>query len=161
VILDAVKSILAVFPRLHLLVVGDGPMRRAIETRVAELGLVESVIMAGYREDIADVIAAFDIAVMASYASEGIPQFALQAMASGKPVVATRVGGIPEVVLDGETGLLVEPKDPEGLARSVVELLKDSEGRRRMGERGRRRVASHHSFDRMLDQLEECYVRTL
>jgi glycosyltransferase involved in cell wall biosynthesis len=161
VLLDAVKSLLPVFPRLQLLVAGDGPMRRAIEDRILELQLAENVVMTGHREDIADVVDAFDIAVMASYASEGIPQFALQAMASAKPVVATRVGGIPEVVLDRETGLLVDPKDPAGLARAVLELLNDAEGRKRMGERGRRRVASHHSFERMLDQMEDCYRRHL
>ncbi|NTW35479.1 MAG: glycosyltransferase family 4 protein [Syntrophobacteraceae bacterium] len=161
VLLEAVKCILQAFPRVKLLIVGNGPMRRAIEDRIRELQLVENVLMTGHREDIADVVDAFDIAVMASYASEGIPQFALQAMASGKPVVATRVGGIPEVVLDRETGLLVDPKDPEGIARAVVELLKDAEGRKRMGERGRQRVVSHHSFERMLDQMEECYRRHL
>jgi glycosyltransferase involved in cell wall biosynthesis len=161
VLLDAMSSIRQAFPHVQLLIAGEGPMRRAIEERIAELQLGGNVIMTGHREDIADVVDAFDIAVMASYASEGIPQFALQAMASGKPVVATRVGGIPEVVRERETGLLVDPRDPEGLARAVIELLNDAEGRDRMGERGRRCVASHHSIERMLDQMEECYRRHL
>jgi glycosyltransferase involved in cell wall biosynthesis len=161
VLLDALTSVRSALSRVRLLIVGEGPMRGAVEKRIAELRLEDQVVMTGHREDIADVIDAFDIAVMASYASEGIPQFALQAMVLGKPVVACRVGGIPEVVVHGETGLLVEPKDPGGLAEALVSLLNDGDARGRMGLRGRKLVESHHSFERMLDRVEECYGRLL
>lgn len=161
VLLNAMPGILAPYPDARLCIVGEGPMRAVLEARIGELNLKDRVIMTGHREDIAEVIASFDIAVMASYASEGIPQFALQAMALGKPVVGTRVGGIPEVVLHGETGLLAEPGDPESLAQAVIALLRDEELRRRLGRNGLHRVASRHSLERMLDQVEECYHRLL
>ncbi|MCU0586964.1 MAG: glycosyltransferase family 4 protein [Syntrophobacteraceae bacterium] len=161
VLLEAMKPILQAFPEARLCIVGDGPMRKVIEARIGELGLQDRVLMTGYREDVVQVIAAFDIAVMASYASEGIPQFALQAMALSKPVVATRVGGIPEVVLHGETGLLAEPKDPASLAEAVLALLADPALRKKLGDNGRRRAATRHSFEGMLDQVEECYHRLL
>ncbi len=159
VLLDAMPHIRSAFADVRLFIVGEGPMRQAIKAHIRQLRLQDHVIMTGYREDIARVIASFDIAVMASYASEGIPQFALQAMALSKPVVGTRVGGIPEVVLHGETGLLAETKDTSSLADAVIALLNDGDRRRRLGENGRRRVATHHSFDRMLDQVEACYHR--
>lgn len=161
VLLDAMSSICSSLPEARLLMVGEGPMRKVIEARIRELNLQDRIVMTGYREDIGPVIASFDVAVMASYASEGIPQFALQAMALSKPVVGTRVGGIPEVVLDGETGILVNPRDPSSLADAVISLLRDAELRCRMGENGRRRVESHHSFARMLDDMEGCYRRLL
>lgn len=161
VLLNAMPAILGAFPDARLCIVGEGPMRGVLEARIGELNLRDRVIMTGHREDIAQVIASFDIAVMASYASEGIPQFALQAMALAKPVVGTRVGGIPEVVLQGETGLLADPGDPDSLADAVTALLRDEGLRRRLGGNGLARVASHHSFKRMLDQVEECYHRLL
>jgi glycosyltransferase involved in cell wall biosynthesis len=161
VLLDAMPSICSAFPEARLFIVGEGPMRPVIEARIRELNLQDRVVMTGYREDIVQAIASFDVAVMASYASEGIPQFALQAMALSKPVVGTRVGGIPEVVLQGETGLLAEPRDPGSLAEAVLSLLRDGELRCRLGENGRRHVASHHSFARMLDDIEACYQRLL
>ncbi len=160
-LLEAMVSVRMAVPDARLVVVGDGPMRAAIASRVEELGLGSCTHMTGHRDDIADVIASFDVAVMASYASEGIPQFALQAMAAGKPVVATQVGGIPEVVHDGVTGLLVPPRTPELLARAVVSLLKDPGRRERLGMQGRQWVTEHHSFEGMLDQLEACYRRLL
>jgi glycosyltransferase involved in cell wall biosynthesis len=160
-LLQAMALVLNVFPDARLLIVGDGPMREKIESRIQELGLGQRTVLTGHREDIANVIAALDVAVMASYASEGIPQFALQAMASGKPVVATRVGGIPEVVQDRITGLLVEPGSPESLSRAIVILFRDETERGRMGKRGREWVAAHHSFEGMLDRLEACYRRLL
>jgi glycosyltransferase involved in cell wall biosynthesis len=160
-LLEAMGLVRDVFPAVRLFIVGDGPMRERIKARVHELRLDECAILTGHREDIANVIAAFDIGVMASYASEGIPQFALQAMVAGKPVVATRVGGIPEIVRHGETGLLVDSRSPQSLAQALVSLLGDAEGRRRMGARAREWVAANHSFEAMLDRLEECYRRLL
>lgn len=161
VLLNAMPAVLAAHPEARLCIVGEGPMRGVLEALIGELKLWERVLMTGHREDIARVIAAFDIAVMSSTASEGIPQFALQAMALGKPVIATRVGGIPEVVLHGETGLLVDPGNPDLLAEAVITLLGDEALRRRLGHKARSHVASHHSFERMLDQVEACYRRLL
>ncbi len=160
-LLEAMATVRELIPEARLLIVGDGPMRQRILARIQDLGLDGCTILTGYREDIAFVLAAVDIAVMASYASEGIPQFALQAMAAGKPVVATRVGGIPEVVQEGATGLLVEPRRPDLLSKAIVGLLKDPIAREQMGARARERAIASHSFEGMLDRLEACYRRLL
>lgn len=160
-LLEAMVSVRRAVPEARLMVVGEGPMRERIASRIEELGLGGAAFLTGHRDDIADVVASFDVAVMASYASEGIPQFALQAMASAKPVVATRVGGIPEVVRDGVTGLLVDPRSPALLAQAIVSLIEDPGRRDRLGREGREWATAHHSFEGMLDRLEACYRRLL
>ncbi|MHC1742028.1 MAG: glycosyltransferase family 4 protein [Syntrophobacteraceae bacterium] len=160
-LLDAMASVRELIPDARLLIVGEGPMRQRILSKIRDLGLEGYAILTGYREDIVSVLAAIDVAVMASYASEGIPQFALQAMSAGKPVVATRVGGIPEVVQEGVTGLLVEPRRPDLLAQAVVTLLNDPGARHRMGDRARERASANHSFEGMLDKIEATYRRLL
>jgi glycosyltransferase involved in cell wall biosynthesis len=160
-ILRAMPEILSEFPDVKLVIAGEGPYRAAIEPEAARLGLSGSVILTGHREDMPEVINAFDISVMASYASEGIPQFALQSMAAGKPVVGTTAGGIPEVVLDSVDGILVPPKDPASIARAVNSLLKDRDAMRRMGEAGRSMAREGHSTGRMLDSIESLYEKIL
>lgn len=161
VLLEALPLILSACPGVKLLIAGDGPMRPEIERKIAGLGLFGSVVLMGHREDIPEVIHAFDVAIMASYASEGIPQFVLQAMAAGKPIVGTRVGGIPEVVHHGVNGVLIEPRQPGRIAEAIQPLLADAERRRKMGEAGRRMARENHTEDRMLDRLEELYTRIL
>lgn len=156
-LLGAMPEVVAAYPEVKLLVVGEGPMRRCIEREVERLDLQSTVILTGYREDIPEVVNAFDIGVLASYASEGIPQFVLQAMAAGKPVIGTSVGGIPEVVIDGVTGLLVRPEDPESMGNAIRSLLGDHDRMKRMGEAGRSYVSERHSAGRMLDSLEKLY----
>ena len=122
--------------------VGDGPDRPAVENEVRRLGLDSVVRLAGVRTDVPELLAAADLFVLSSR-SEGLPLSILEAMATGLPVVASRVGGVPEVVVDGETGLLVPPGDPGSLARAIERLLDDSALRRRLGAAGRARVAEH------------------
>jgi glycosyltransferase involved in cell wall biosynthesis len=130
-----------------------------IEPEIKRLGLGGSVILTGHRDDIPEVIAAFDIAVMASYASEGIPQFALQAMATGLPLIGTTVGGIPEVLQDGVTGLLIHPKDSMAISGAVLKMLSDPAMMRAMGEAARAAAAQKHSYEKMLDDVEALYGR--
>lgn len=160
-VLEAMPEILREFPDAKLVLAGEGPVRPYIDQWKEELGIAGSVIMLGHRDDIEAVIAAFDVSVMASYASEGIPQFALQSMASGRPVVGTDVGGIPEVVQDGVTGMVVPPKDPAALASAVKRLLADRALMARMGEAGRALVLERHTTDRMLDDIEAVYGKVL
>ena len=126
----------------ELLVVGDGPDRPSIEEEVRRLGLERAVELVGQRDDVPELLATADLFVLSSR-SEGLPLSILEAMAAGLPVVASGVGGIPEVVVDGETGLLVPPGDPQRLAAAVEQLLVNASLRRRFGEAGRRRVAEH------------------
>ncbi len=132
---------LAELPRgaYEAVIVGDGPDRPALEGEVRRLGLASVVRLAGERNDVAQLLAASDVFVLSSR-SEGLPLSILEAMAAGLPVVATNVGGVPELVLEGETGLLVPPGDPHSLAGALERLLDDSELRGRMGAAGRIRV---------------------
>lgn len=121
------------------LIVGDGPDRPAVEAELRRLGLAGAVDLAGEREDVAEILAASHVFVLSSR-SEASPISVLEAMAAGLPVVASRVGGLPELVVDGETGLLVSPGDPEELATALACLLDDPTLRERLGSAGRARV---------------------
>jgi glycosyltransferase involved in cell wall biosynthesis len=120
-------------------IVGDGPDRPALEAEIGRLGLDSFVQVVGERNDVAERLAASDLFVLSSR-SEGLPLSILEAMAAGLPVVATNVGGVPELVLDGETGFLVPPGNPQSLAGAMERLLEDSALRRRLGAAGRLRV---------------------
>ncbi len=153
-ILRAMHEIVRYFPEARLLIAGEGDLRKGITELTAELELQDSVILAGHREDIPDIIAAFDVSVMASYASEGIPQFAIQSMAAGKPIAGTETGGIPEVLRDGINGYIVPPRNPEALAGAILKLLSDPEKAREMGMAGRRMAIEGHTKEKMLDDTE-------
>jgi glycosyltransferase involved in cell wall biosynthesis len=120
-------------------IVGDGPDRDAVERELAEGGLGAAVELAGERPDVPRRLAAAGVFVLSSR-SECMPISVLEAMAAGLPVVASAVGGLPEMVVEGETGYLVAPGDPDALAEALARLVADPEARRRMGEAGRRRA---------------------
>jgi glycosyltransferase involved in cell wall biosynthesis len=120
------------------------------------LGLSDYVIFTGFRTDIPQITAIFDIAVLASF-YEGLGRVLLEAMVLGKPVIATRVGGIVDVVDDGKTGILVPPNDSEALAQALIKLLLDGELRRRMGEAGRAKIDAKFSARTMVSQIEKVY----
>jgi glycosyltransferase involved in cell wall biosynthesis/peptidoglycan/xylan/chitin deacetylase (PgdA/CDA1 family) len=124
------------------LIVGDGPDRPTLEGELRQLGLESRVRLAGERHDVPDLLAAADVFVLSSV-SEGLPVSVLEAMAAELPVVASRVGGLPELVRDGETGLLVEPRNPEQLAAALGRLVADRDLCRRLGAAGRAVVESH------------------
>ena len=157
-LIKAMPAILRVFPKARLVLAGEGRFRKRILMRLDELALGDRVLLLGHREDVAEVIGAFDICILASFASEGIPQFVLQAMAAGKPVIGSMVGGIPEVVVDGVNGLLIPPRDSESIADAVTRLLGDPVKMREMGERGRKEAFASHTADIMLDRLEALYA---
>lgn len=136
---------------LRLLFVGDGPYRRHLEGRGA--------MLTGWRADVPEVLAASDIVVLASRFGEGCPNAVLEAMAAGKPVVAARSGGTPEVVVDGQTGLLFRPGDIEALRECMTRLAGDPALRRRLGEAGRARVLERHGVDRMVKEYEGLYLK--
>lgn len=144
-------------PSGRLLLAGDGPERAPLERLVGELGLEGRVHFLGFRRDVGSVLAASDAAVLSSR-SEGFPLAILEAMAAGRPVVATRVGAIPEAVVDGETGILIEPDDEAGLTTALTSLLEDPARARAMGERGRRRFLERFTLERMVGAYEDLYV---
>src|SRR6185503_16362756 len=133
-----------------LCMVGDGPDREQLERRAHELGVVQHTLFLGYQEDVAPWYAALDALVLPS-ANEGTPVSAIEALATGRPVVATRVGGVPDVVREGEDGFLVEVGDVEAMADRLALLANDPELRARMGGAARTRVLERYAVDRLVD----------
>jgi glycosyltransferase involved in cell wall biosynthesis len=152
---------LARLPEVRAVLLGkdlehDGAFQTSLEREAERLGVRERVVFAGHRDDAASLIGELDLLILPSW-TEGLPGVVLEAMARGRAVVATPVGGTPEVVSDGKTGLLVPPRDPEALADAVGRLLADPELRRRMGEAGRRRVAERFTAESMTRRMLEIY----
>jgi glycosyltransferase involved in cell wall biosynthesis len=160
VTLRAVAEVVSKIPKAVFLIVGDGPRRAALEELACELGVKDHVIFTGHVRDIPGIYSFSDAAILSSL-SEGLPQSVIQAMASGVPVAATDVGGVGEVVHNGQTGLLVESGDHGALAGAVIKLLKDRALASGMAENARRLVRREHSSEVMLDKLEALYERLL
>jgi glycosyltransferase involved in cell wall biosynthesis len=144
-------------PGLRVLIAGDGPEREALEALIAELGLGETVTLLGLRRDIPDVLAALDVAVVSSD-FEGTPLAVLEYMDAGLPVVATRVGGLPDLIEQGRHGLLVEPGDARALADSVGTLLRNPQRARELGRLGQERRRAEFSIDNTVRTLERMYL---
>ena len=143
-------------PPCQLLVVGDGPAYDSLRARTEELGLTTQVVFAGMRRDVADLLPLLDIFILASL-HEGFGIVILEAMAAGRPVVATSVGGIPEVVSHGQTGLLVPPGDAVALAGAIRSLLSDPDLARSLGASGRQLARERFSIDSVVRQHEDLY----
>ena len=153
----------AKLPELRLLLVGDDPFgdgRKQAEALAHDLELRERCVFAGIRRDVPALMAASDACVMSSL-WEGLGLVFLEAMATGLPVLATRVSAVPEVVVDGETGVLVPPSDVEALAQAMLRLAADREACLRMGARGRERVRALFAQDRMIDETLAVYREVL
>jgi sugar transferase (PEP-CTERM/EpsH1 system associated) len=147
-------------PDAHLLLVGDGLERGNLEALSEELGLGRAVHFAGYQSGVADYLHAMNCFALTSR-SEGTPQAVLEASVAGLPVVATRVGGIPEIIEDGRTGVLFEPGDEESLADTLLNFIRDPESARSLGEAARRRVESLYGIGRMAREYHEHFLRIL
>jgi len=139
-----------------LCMVGDGPDRGRVERRAHELGIVRDTLFLGYQADVAPFYAAFDAFVLPS-SNEGTPVTTIEALAAGRPVVATRVGGVPDVVRDGEDGFLVPAGATDALAERLHRLADDPQLRERMGRAGRERVLPRYSVGRLLDDVDRLY----
>jgi len=135
-------------PRARFLIVGDGPERQSLEALARQLSLEDGVHFLGSRSDVAELLSLIDVLVLTSR-MEASPVSVLEAMAGEKPVVATRVGSLPETVLDGRTGYLVTPGDEQGIADRVIELFDDPQRAARMGRAGREHVLAHGSVGRI------------
>jgi glycosyltransferase involved in cell wall biosynthesis len=156
-LLEAVKHLGEEGLAAVLVIVGDGPYRPVIEEKIRELGLGGQVRLVGHQEAVPEWLALMDAVVLASYANEGVPQALLQALAMGKPVAATAVGGIPEVIVPEETGLLAPPRDFRALAQAMSRLARDASLRESLSRRGLQVVAARYSLERMADALEAVY----
>ena len=158
--LGSLAALLPSNPHLKLLVIGDGPARADIEARAASLGVTDKLVMTGFRDDAAELVCAMDIFLLPSL-TEGTSLALVGAMAAGLPAVATSVGGTPEVLEQGRTGLMVESEDQEGLTAAIEELLGDPARARRMGEAAREEYLKRFTFDGMIDRFRTIYRELL
>lgn len=155
-LVEAMSLVIKEARNSRLLLVGDGPERQRIELFVKELGLQNHVLMTGFRSDVPDLLRCSDILALCSD-NESAGLTLLEAMSSGLPVVATRVGGVPEIVTDGRNGFLVPPRSPPELAERILRLNADRELRLKMGEEARRTVLERFTVDRIVPMYEEAY----
>lgn len=156
VFLEAIASASSQFPALKALIIGEGPLRQVAEAQVRQLGLQDRVVLTGMRHDVPDLLAGMDALIFSSE-REGLSLAMLEAMAAGVPVIATAVGGTPELIKDGITGLLVPPGQPQELAHRLVELLRDPVQADGIRQAARARVAEHFSLRRMIEAHEAAY----
>lgn len=156
-VLEAAALLRSEFPEVTYVFVGDGPLKGELIDRATELGIRDRVIFTGFRNDSEALMKEFDIFCLASD-SEGLSSAILAAMATPLPVVATDVGGIPELVLDGETGFLSAAGDSQSLAARLRPLLLSDELRSKMRQAGRRRVEQHFTLDKKLNETELLYL---
>ncbi len=159
-LLKAVRIVADQQPEFVLDIVGDGPDRADLETLCDKLNLRSHVNFLGFRDNVGQILSRAEFFVLSSV-TEGISITLLEAAATGLPIVATHVGGNPEVTIHGETGLLVPPRSPEALAQAMLEMLKDSNLARRMGIAGRRRVERQFDLKRSVARYEELYLSLL
>jgi glycosyltransferase involved in cell wall biosynthesis len=147
-------------PGLHVLIAGDGPEKQQLEALARELGLVDVVLMLGRRMDVPDLLAELDVAVCSSD-FEGSPLAVMEYMDAGLPIVATRVGGVPDLIEDGVQGVLVEPRDPAALASAIHEMLTDRARASALGARARERRRREFDLDVMVRNVEALYQELL
>ena len=162
--LEAAAAVAARFDSARFLIVGgacaEPEYRTELEKRAAALNLTGRVIFTGQREDVSQIMSETDISVLPSL-SESFSNAVLESMAHGLPVIATSVGGNPEIISDGENGVLIPPKDASALARSMIRLLESREFARRLGESARERVMREYSLERLLRRTEDLYISLL
>ena len=156
VALRAFAKFLESTPQAVLLLAGEGPMIGDMQALAQSLGIAGRVHFLGHRDDVPDLFAAADCALLTSR-SEGVPQAVTQGLGCGLPTVATRVGGVPELIEDGQTGLLVESGDIDGVAAALARIAGDPALARRLGDAGREHVYRHFSREAMLDATEQLY----
>lgn len=155
-LIAAGQEICQEFPGAKFLCIGDGIERRELERTVEELRLRNHFLFLGRRDDVPNILACCDLFVLPSWA-EGLPNAVLEAMAAGVPVVATRVGGIPEIIADGVGGLLVPAQDSRALAAAIAQLLRDPQRAQRFAEVAQERASTEFSYERLLAALDRLY----
>lgn len=145
----------------RFVIVGEGPMRGQIEQQITGLKLNDVVTLLGHREDVPQILRALDVLVIPSMKHEGVPQIALQGLATRTPVVGSNVGGIPEIIRHGETGRIFPDGDVSALSAAIQETMRDSEATGKMADAGRKRVEEGHSLEKMFADLQSIYRRYL
>lgn len=157
--LDAAARVATKEPAAYFVIVGDGLLRPDMEHYARLLGIADRVIFTGWRRDLPRIYADLDVLVVSSD-NEGTPVSAIEAMASGVPIVATRVGGVPDVI-DGKTGYMVPPKDPDALAQAILRVLLNSDTASRMGQAARTMAQERFALQRLIRDIESLYQELL
>jgi glycosyltransferase involved in cell wall biosynthesis len=159
-LLKAIPQVLKELPNCFFLFIGEGELKGFLKARCRKLGINDKVFFTGFREDIPEILSILDLFVLPSHL-EGLCTSLMDAMYMGVPVVATNAGGIPEVVEDGKSGILVPPKDPRALAEAIINLLKDEDKRRRFSADGKQRIIEKFTASQMVDKVEQVYLSLL
>jgi glycosyltransferase involved in cell wall biosynthesis len=159
-LLDAAPAVLASAPEAVFVFAGDGPQQENLTRAIAERGLEGKVRLLGLRRDVPEILRSLDIFVLPTH-EEALGTSFLEAQAMSVPAIGTRVGGVPETIREGETGLLVPARDPDALAQAIVTLAQDGQRRRAMGAAGREWVLAEHTVERMAERMLALYERLL
>jgi len=157
---EAAKRIVGEVPWAIFLILGDGPSRGDLEKLVVKMGLKENVIFAGFQKDMNSIYGALDIVVQPSL-REGTPISLLEAMSFGKPIVATKVGGVGEVLKENETGILIPPASAEAISEGILRLIKDHSLRERLAKRAREVVRESFSVEKMAQAYRRIYSEVI
>jgi glycosyltransferase involved in cell wall biosynthesis len=157
-LIQATKILKKQAPKIKTIIVGEGPLSMELDRQAKELDVEDIIFFLGFREDVPKILSSLDLFVLSSHL-EGMGSSILDAMASRLPVVATNVGGIPEVVIHGETGLLVPPRNPSALARAILRLYSDKTLASRLGQKGYELVHRKFSAESMADKVVRLYEK--
>ena len=157
-LIQATKILKQQAPKIKTIIVGEGPLSMELDRQAKELDVEDIIFFLGFRKDIPKILSSLDLFVLSSHL-EGMGSSILDAMASRLPVVATKVGGIPEVVINGETGLLVPPRNPSALARAILRLYSDKTLASRLGQKGYELVHRKFSAEAMADKVVRLYEK--
>jgi glycosyltransferase involved in cell wall biosynthesis len=155
-LINASKNVIREVSNSVFLVVGKGELKDQLIQKINNNNIQEYYRMAGYQEDLPEILSLIDIFVLSSI-SEGFPFVVLEAMAAKKPVIATNVGGVPEIITNNVNGILVEPMDPDGLSRAMIVLAKDSKKRISIAENGYKKITDNFSLEKMISATQEIY----
>ncbi len=159
-LIEGLPELIKMHPNMSLLLAGDGPLKSELMKRAKKLGLADKILFLGYVNNIPQVIDVFDVFVLPSL-KEGFPWVILEAMASRKAIVATEVGGIPEMILDGESGILIRPGDIDSLISGIHKILIDPQLREKLGRNARKRVERQFTLKRMIEETEILYDKLI
>ena len=154
--LESARLILNHCDNVRFLIIGDGELRTYLEQKSREFGLESRVIFMGFQHDLVKIYAGLDIVILSSF-NEGLPVALIEAMAAGKPVISTNVGGVGDLILDGDNGLLVPSNDPTALAEAILYMLRHPEHRRIMGDAGRKKAYPQFDKNRLLNDIDKLY----
>jgi len=160
-LIEAINILKNKIPNIHLIIVGDGPKKNSIEQLIKELDLETYITLTGYQKDPAAFFKAMDIMVLPSYAGEATSQVLPQAMAMKTPIIATHAGGLSEVVIDKETGLVIKPKDSQSIADAIYTLFTNEELKEKISIQGQKYTFKNFTFEKMIQTTEKVYLEVL